>query len=130
MYHTITRRAALKGGVALRVTVFAIGAAFMGVAGALYAHYVQNISPEVFMPMVAMFIWMSVIVGGAGNNWGLLVGAGIVMTILEGTRFLGDFIDFLDAEKLSAIRIIMIGALLDQALLAPVAGCASVRLPL
>ena len=64
------------------------------------------------MPILAMFIWMSVIVGGAGNNWGLLLGAGIVMTILEGTRFLGDFIEFLDAEKLSSIRIIMIGALL------------------
>jgi branched-chain amino acid transport system permease protein len=73
-----------------RVTIFAIGSAFMGVAGALYAHYVQNISPEVFMPMVAIFIWMSVIVGGAGNNWGLLAGAGIV----------------------SSIRIILIGALL------------------
>ena len=95
-----------------RVQVFSLGAAFMGLAGALYAHYVQNISPEVFMPMVAIFIWMSVIVGGAGNNWGLLVGAGIVMTILEGTRFLGDFVTFLDAEKLSAIRIILIGVLL------------------
>lgn len=95
-----------------RVQVFSLGAAFMGLAGALYAHYVQNISPEVFMPMVAIFIWMSVIVGGAGNNWGLLVGAGIVMTILEGTRFMGDFITFLDAEKLSAIRIILIGVLL------------------
>jgi branched-chain amino acid transport system permease protein len=101
-----------KNVLAHRIAVFAIGGAFMGVAGALYAHYVQNISPEVFMPMVAMFIWMSVIVGGAGNNWGLLLGAGIVMTILEGTRFLGDFIEFLDAEKLSSIRIIMIGALL------------------
>ena len=95
-----------------RVTVFAIGGAFMGAAGALYAHYVQNISPEVFMPMVAIFIWMSVIVGGAGNNWGLLIGAGIVMTILEGTRFIGDFVDILDAEKLSALRIILIGTLL------------------
>jgi branched-chain amino acid transport system permease protein len=101
-----------KNVLAHRITVFAIGAAFMGVAGALYAHYIQNISPEVFMPMVAIFIWMSVIVGGAGNNWGLLVGAGIVMSILEGTRFMGDFIDFLDAEKLSAIRIMMIGVLL------------------
>ncbi len=101
-----------KNVLAHRVTVFAIGGAFMGAAGALYAHFLQNISPEVFMPMVAIFIWMSVIVGGPGNNWGLLVGAGLVMTILEGTRFLGDAIDWLDAEKLSAIRIILIGALL------------------
>lgn len=101
-----------KNMLRMRIQVFAIGSGFMATAGALYAHYVQNISPEVFMPMVAIFIWMSVIVGGAGNNWGLLIGAGVVMAILEGTRFLGDFIAFLDAEKLSAIRIILIGALL------------------
>lgn len=95
-----------------RVQVFAVGGFFMGLAGALYAHYTQNISPEVFMPMVAMFIWMSVIVGGAGNNRGILIGAGTVMVFLEGTRFIGDFVDVLDAEKLSALRIILIGLLL------------------
>ncbi|MBU2999048.1 branched-chain amino acid ABC transporter permease [Roseovarius nubinhibens] len=95
-----------------RVLTFAIGGFFMGLAGALYAHYVQNISPEVFMPVVAMFIWMSVIVGGAGNNRGILIGAGTVMIFLEGTRFIGDFTDFLDAEKMSAMRIILIGFLL------------------
>jgi branched-chain amino acid transport system permease protein len=101
-----------KNVLGFRVQVFAIGAAFMGPAGALYAHYTQNISPDVFTPMVAIFIWMSVILGGAGNNKGLLVGAGLVMLLLEGTRFLGDFVTFLDAEKLSAIRIILIGATL------------------
>lgn len=95
-----------------RVQIFAVGGFFMGLAGALYAHYVQNISPEVFMPVVAMFIWMSVIVGGAGNNRGILLGAGAVMVFLEGTRFVGDFTDALDAEKMSALRIIAIGLLL------------------
>ena len=84
----------------------------MGLAGALYAHYTQNISPDVFTPMVAIFIWMSVILGGAGNNKGLLIGAELVMLLLEGTRFVGDFVTILDAEKLSAIRIILIGATL------------------
>ena len=64
------------------------------------------------MPVVAMFIWMSVIVGGAGNNRGILLGAGAVMVFLEGTRFVGDFTDALDAEKMSALRIIAIGLLL------------------
>jgi branched-chain amino acid transport system permease protein len=95
-----------------RIEIFAVGGFFMGLAGALYAHYTQNISPEVFLPMVAMFIWMSVIVGGAGNNRGILIGAGVVMVFLEGTRFIGDFTDLLDAEKMSALRIIIIGLLL------------------
>lgn len=101
-----------KNVLAHRITAFAIGAAFMGAAGALYAHYIQNISPDVFMPMVAIFVWMSVILGGPGNNWGLLLGAAVVMSILEGTRFMGDFVAILDAEGLSAVRIILIGALM------------------
>ncbi|MGQ7848161.1 branched-chain amino acid ABC transporter permease [Granulosicoccus sp. 3-233] len=95
-----------------RIQIFAIGGGFMGLAGALYAHYSQNISPEVFMPTVAMFIWMSVIVGGAGNNRGLLIGAGTVIMFLEGTRFFGDVLPWLDAETMSSVRIITIGLLL------------------
>ena len=101
-----------KNVLRFRVQVFGIGALFMAVAGALYAHYTQNISPDHFTPVVAIFIWMSVIAGGAGNNKGLLLGAGLVMMFLEGTRFLGEFIAFLDAEKASAVRIILIGVLL------------------
>ncbi|MGF1476691.1 MAG: branched-chain amino acid ABC transporter permease [Geminicoccaceae bacterium] len=95
-----------------RVQVFALGSAIMGLAGALYAHYAQNVSPDVFTPMVAIFIWMSVIVGGAGNNRGLLIGAGVVMAILEGSRFLGDAVTFISAPDLSALRIIVIGLVL------------------
>jgi branched-chain amino acid transport system permease protein len=68
------------------------------------------------MPMVTIFIWMSVIVGGAGNNNGLLIGAGLVMMILEGSRFLNDFVHVLDAASLAAIRIIVIGVLLILAI--------------
>ena len=101
-----------KNVLRFRVQVFAIGSAFMGVAGALFCHYVQNVSPDTFLPMLSIFIWMSVIVGGAGNNRGLLVGAGVVMAILEGSRFLNDFVRVFDAETLAALRIIVIGVLL------------------
>lgn len=101
-----------KNVLRFRLQVFAIGSAMMAMAGALYAHYVQAISPDVFLPMVAIFVWMSVIVGGAGNNKGLLIGAGVVMLVLEGTRFLSDFVTFLDAEKLSTVRIVLIGTIL------------------
>lgn len=92
-----------------RMQVFAVGTGMMGVAGALYAHYIQNISPAHFTTFVTIFIWMSVIVGGAGNNKGLLIGAGAVMTILEGSRFLSDLVPFLDSAQISALRIIVIG---------------------
>ena len=101
-----------KSVLAFRVHVFALGAAVMALASALLAHYIQKLSPDICTPMVATFIWVSVIAGAAGNNKGLLIGAGLVMLLLEGTRFMGDFITFLDAEKLSAIRIILIGVTL------------------
>lgn len=101
-----------KNVLRFRVQAFAIGCGFMGIAGALFCHYVQNISPDTFMPLLSIFIWMSVIVGGAGNNKGLLIGAGVVMTILEGSRFLNDFVHIFDAETLAALRIIAIGVLL------------------
>lgn len=101
-----------KNVLLFRVRVFALGSAFMGIAGALFAHYIQNISPDTFMPMVAIFIWMAVIVGGYGNNKGLLLGAGIVMFILEGSRFLADFTSIVTSQQLSSIRIILIGVIL------------------
>lgn len=101
-----------KNVLAFRLQSFAVGSMFMAVAGALYAHYIQNISPDHFTPMLAIFIWMAVIAGGSGNNVGLLVGAGTMMALLEGTRFLGNVFPGLDAEKLASIRIILIGVLL------------------
>jgi branched-chain amino acid transport system permease protein len=95
-----------------RLQSFALGSMFMAIAGALYAHYIQNISPEHFTPMLAIYIWMAVIAGGSGNNRGLLMGAGMLMALLEASRFLGNFIQFLDAEKLASIRIILIGCAL------------------
>ena len=101
-----------KNVLRFRVQTFVLGSVFMGIAGALFAHYIQNISPDTFMPMIAIFIWMSVIVGGYGNNKGLLLGAGIVMLILEGSRFLGDFTSIVTSQQLSSIRIILIGIIL------------------
>ncbi len=46
-----------KNLLAFRIQVFALGAALMALAGAWLAHYIQNISPDIFTPMVAIFIW-------------------------------------------------------------------------
>ena len=55
---------------------------------------------------------MSVIVGGYGNNRGLLVGAGFVMLILEGSRFLGDVTTMVSTQQIASLRVILIGAIL------------------
>jgi ABC-type branched-subunit amino acid transport system permease subunit len=52
---------------------------------------------------------MAVIAGGRGSNRGILLGACTVMVLLEGSRFLKDFVDVLDSDQLAAVRLILIG---------------------
>ena len=59
---------------------------------------------------------MAVVIGGAGNNRGLVLGAFLVVGIVEGTRFLGGVLPGIDAERLSALRIVLIGVLLILAI--------------
>lgn len=101
---------------AFRLRAFVIGGALMGVSGSLYAHWVLSITPDHFQTPVTIITWMAVVIGGAGNNRGLVLGAFLVVGIVEGTRFLGGVLPGLDAERLSALRIVLIGVLLILAI--------------
>jgi branched-chain amino acid transport system permease protein len=99
-----------KNVLALRVKAFAIGGAVIGLAGALHAYYFTYIDPGEFAGFVTVYAFMAVIVGGKGSNRGLLLGACTVMVLLEGTRFLKDFVPFLSAQQAASLRLAMIGA--------------------
>lgn len=101
-----------KNILVYRLQAFVLGSAIMAGAGSLYAHYVQTITPDNFTTPVAILVWMSVIVGGAGNMIGSVVGALAVVFIYEGTRFIGPWLTMLDAEQVSALRFIIIGVAL------------------
>ena len=101
-----------KNILVYRLQAFVLGSAIMAGAGSLYAHYVQTITPDNFTTPVAILVWMSVIVGGAGNMIGSVVGALAVVFIYEGTRFIGPWLTMLDAEQISALRFIIIGVAL------------------
>lgn len=92
-----------------RLQAFVIGSAIMAGGGSLYAHYVQTITPDNFTTPVAILVWMSVIVGGAGNMVGTVVGSIAVVALYEGSRFLAPWLTFLEAEQVSALRFIVIG---------------------
>ena len=105
-----TVAAALGKNVLLqRVKAFAIGGAMIGVAGTLHAYYLTYIDPSQFTPIVTAYAFMAVIAGGRGSNTGLLIGAGSIMLLLEGSRFLKDFISIFDGTQLAAFRLAMIG---------------------
>ena len=64
-----------------KVTAFIIGAFFAGVAGGLYAHFLQYINPEDFNFLRSVEIVAMVILGGMGSTFGVVIAA-IVLTIL------------------------------------------------
>jgi ABC-type branched-subunit amino acid transport system permease subunit len=98
-----------KNVVMLRVKAFALGGAIIGVAGAFHAYYLTYIDPSQFSAILTAYAFMAVIAGGRGSNRGLLIGAAIIMFLIEGSRFLKDIIAVLDATQLAAIRLILIG---------------------
>ena len=65
-----------------KVTAFVMGAFFAGVAGALYSHAVEFISPEGFNFLRSFEIIVMVILGGLGRPVGVAVAA-ILITLLN-----------------------------------------------
>jgi len=93
----------------VRVRVFAIGGGIIGLAGSLHGFYYQYIDPTQFTNIVLAYAFMAVIAGGRGAHRGAILGAAVVMLLLEGSRFAKDVIPTLDSDQLAAIRIIIIG---------------------
>lgn len=69
-------------------TVFAISAALAGAAGSIYAPYQQFINPDTFQLWESIVVLVVVIVGGAGNLWGSVAGAVILVALPEALRFI------------------------------------------
>jgi ABC-type branched-subunit amino acid transport system permease subunit len=93
----------------VRVRIFALGGAVIGLAGSLHGFYYQYIDPTQFSNIVIAYAFMAVIAGGRGAHRGAILGAAVVMLLLEGSRFFKDLIPALDSDQLAAIRIIIIG---------------------
>ncbi|MBF9028853.1 branched-chain amino acid ABC transporter permease [Rhodobacterales bacterium HKCCE3408] len=64
-----------KSPARIRLTAFVAGSAIMGLAGGLYATTYAFISPQDILPILTFQIWAMLIVGGAGNNRGAILGA-------------------------------------------------------
>ena len=74
-----------------KVTAFVIGAFFAGIAGGLYAHHKQFLSPTGFDFMKSIDIVVMVILGGMGRTAGVIIAA-ILLTLLP--EFLRGFADY------------------------------------
>ncbi len=79
--------------VRTKLLAFAMGATFSGFAGAFYASYIAGIFPSVFDFGASILILCTVILGGIGNVYGVIVGG---LVLLNADRlFLPALKDFL-----------------------------------
>ena len=59
--------------------VFVLGSAVIGVAGAMMVTLDGQFTPNTYQPLRFTFlIWVMVIVGGSGNNWGAVLGGFVI----------------------------------------------------
>ena len=66
---------------------FAIGSAYGGFAGALYAPLVEFIDPAPFALGPSLLFLLMVVIGGAGSFVGPFIGAGVAVLLPEWLRF-------------------------------------------
>ncbi len=102
-----------KHAFSFRLQAFVIGCMVMGLSGALYAHFVGFIAPEDFLPVLTFQIWTMLIIGGAGNNRGAILGAFAVWLLwsLSGT-LLRQVIPQAEQARGAALQIALIGIML------------------
>ena len=73
---------------ATKVAAFALGAAFAGFSGALYAHAFNFIEVGTFSAMVSTYVLLYVLLGGTQTPWGPIVGAAFFTLLPEAIRTL------------------------------------------
>ena len=69
--------------VRYKLLVFAIGAAFSAVAGALYAFNIRFISPDAFNSTVSIRILCMSVLGGMGDLFGAVLGSVVIGVLPE-----------------------------------------------
>ncbi len=102
-------RALGKNTLAYKLQSLALAAALAAIAGFVLALNLTLLVPDEFDPVFTIFGFVIVILGGLGSYFGVILGSVILMTVLEGTRY----VELpLSSDKVAAIRFIIVGLVL------------------
>ncbi len=94
-----------------RMLAFVFGAAYAGIAGSLWASYSGSIMPHEFVPDITFLIWVSLVIGGIGNNKGAILGTLVLIGLIQqGTRFLPTIEGY--TYLVPGFRLVFIGVVL------------------
>jgi branched-chain amino acid transport system permease protein len=77
-----------------KIKAFMLGCALMGLAGILWKLRSGSITPIFFRPRITFYVWIALIIGGAGSNTGSVLGGAVFAGVLfEGPRYLKNTIE-------------------------------------
>lgn len=98
-----------KKVVRFKAQAFMIGAGIAGLAGALYGSYISYIAPDLFLPLITIYIFLAATAGGNTRAIGATAGAYLLVAWLEASRFLGEVVPGVSAVQVAALREITVG---------------------
>jgi branched-chain amino acid transport system permease protein len=82
-----------KDVTARHLQIFVLGSAIIGIAGAIMVTLDGQLTPGSYQPLRYTFlIWVMVIVGGSGNNWGAILGGMLIWWLWVIVAPLGQFV--------------------------------------
>ena len=90
-----------------KISIFVVSAMLASLGGALYAGLISYVDPFAFTVHESIFLQALVIIGGAGNVYGSVVGAAVLIVIPEMLRFFD-----VPTTVASPIREILYGSLM------------------
>ncbi len=100
-----------KNVFAYKLQSLMLGGFIAGLAGAFFAWQLSTVYPTNFDPLVTFQAWIIMVLGGAGNNAGTLLGAGIYWAYTAFTRDLDGQLP-IPSDQIGAFRIMLIGLIL------------------
>jgi branched-chain amino acid transport system permease protein len=93
-----------------KMQIFLLGAAMIGLAGAMYAWYMTIAMPSIFGMSVSFAAWIALVIGGTGNNKGAILGAIVLLGAQQTVKFIQLTPDL--APMVSAIQLMIEGLVL------------------
>jgi branched-chain amino acid transport system permease protein len=94
-----------------QVRVIMVAAVLAALSGTLYAYYITYVNPEILPAPETFVIWTALILGGAGNSLGMIVGATAVEGFSVATRFIAQA-SGISFSLVAELRIILFAAAL------------------
>jgi branched-chain amino acid transport system permease protein len=90
-----------------RVLVLAVGCFFVGLAGAVYGHYVRALSYTSFDMLATLWLFMYALIGGIGSFTGPIIGTALLFIVPELFRELKEFVPYISAGILMIVVFVM-----------------------